>query len=68
MANHFGLAEPPFQVAWLAASLWQTGLSYHFSRERVVRLHGLLANPKVPEAVLVFEMACRLAMGRVGRQ
>lgn len=67
LANRFGLAEPPFQVAWLAASLRQTGLSYRFSRERMVRLHGLLANPRVPEAVLIFELACWLAMGQVGR-
>ncbi|MCS6777552.1 MAG: hypothetical protein RMJ43_07680 [Chloroherpetonaceae bacterium] len=59
----FGLPADrlPFDVAWLHASLRQKGLSYWFRREKTVRVHGLIADPRVPDAVLDFELAYWLA-------
>jgi hypothetical protein len=68
LVNRFGLSTPPFQVTWLSASQRQTGLSYRNAGEEMVQLHGLLAHPKVPESVLVFELACWLAMSRAGKR
>jgi hypothetical protein len=64
----FGLTAPPFRVAWLRATLRQKGVSYYFPREKTVRLHGLLADPRVPEAVLCYEIAYWLAYHQAGKE
>jgi hypothetical protein len=51
----------PFEVEWLRATRRQQGLSYWFAREGVLRLHGLLADRRVPEVVVDFELAYWLA-------
>ena len=54
-------------MEWLKASTKQGGLSYWLRHERALRVHGLLADPRVPEAVVVFEIAYWLARFSVGR-
>jgi hypothetical protein len=66
LAPRFGFADPPFEVEWLRASLRQTAPSYWFSRSCVVRLHGLLADPRVPSGVVDFEIGYWLARRSVG--
>lgn len=63
LGARFGLPadQLPFDVVWLHASLRQKGFSYWFRRERMVRVHGLIADPRVPDAVLDFELAYWLA-------
>jgi hypothetical protein len=56
----------PFSVEWLRATRRQSGLSYWFAKSRIVRVHGLLADRRVPAAVLEFELACWLARHVVG--
>lgn len=58
----------PFEVMWLQATLRQKAPSYWFAREQTVRLHGLLADPQVPDAVLDAELAYWLASRIVGRR
>lgn len=48
--------EPVFEVAWLHATPRQAGLSYWYHREKVLRLHGLLADRRVPDCVVEFEL------------
>ena len=62
----FGPAAQPFAVEWLHASLRQTGLSYHYSAENTLRVHGLLADRTVPQEVVLFELAFWMAAGLVG--
>jgi hypothetical protein len=56
----------PFRVEWLAATRRQTAPSYWFARERALRLHGLLADPRVPDQLVDFELAYWLARLSVG--
>jgi hypothetical protein len=51
------VGDPVFGVEWLHASLRQTGTSYYFSANKTVKLHGLLADRRVPESVVRFEIA-----------
>ncbi len=71
LSPRFGYADPPFEVEWLYASLRQTAPSYWFSRSSVVRLHGLLSDPRVPQNAVDFEigywLARRVAGGRPDR-
>lgn len=68
LAPHLGyVGAVPFRVEWLRASRRQQGLSYWFSRSRIVRLHGLLALPNAPGAVIDFEIAYWLARRSVGK-
>jgi hypothetical protein len=62
----FGSDEPPFRIEWLHASLRQTAPSYWFSKSRTVRLHGLLADPRVPVCVVENEVAYWLACRSFG--
>lgn len=62
----FGYTAPPFCVEWLRASLRQTAPSYWFGRSSVVRLHCLLADPRVPLAMVEFELGYWLARRAVG--
>ena len=55
-----------FMVEWLRASPRQAGLSYWFASEQILRLHGLLADRRVPGVVLDFEMAYWLARRTAG--
>jgi hypothetical protein len=64
----FGLTEPPFRVTWHRATLRQNGVSYYYPREKVVRLHGLLADTRVPEAVLSYEIAYWIAYHQAGKE
>ncbi len=66
ISARFGYSEPPFGVEWLRASLRQTAPSYWFSRSCLVRLHGLLADPRVPLLVLDYELGYWLARRSVG--
>jgi len=56
----------PFEIEWLRATRRQSGLSYWFGRSRVVRLHGLLADRRVPGTVVDFELAYWLAGRSIG--
>jgi hypothetical protein len=64
----FGLTAPPFRVTWLCATLRQRGVSYYFPREKRASLHGLLADPRVPEAVPSYEIAYWLAYHQAGKK
>ena len=55
-----------FTVEWLRATPRQAGLSYWFAAERVLRLHGLLADRRVPGVVLDFELAYWIARRAAG--
>jgi hypothetical protein len=67
LASAFGLEETPFEVEWLPASVRRNGLSYLFSKEgTAVRLHGVLADPNVPEEVIDYELSYWLASSTVG--
>jgi hypothetical protein len=68
LAPKFGFAPnaPPFTVVWLRATRRQAGLSYWYARARVVRLHGLLADRRVPDVVVEFELAYWLARQAAG--
>lgn len=68
LAPRFGFAAPPFDVGWLRASLRHVGLSYLYSRETTVRLHGVLADPHVPDAVIDYELSYWLAACIVGNR
>src|SRR5579871_2930415 len=57
---------PPFRVEWLHATRRQTAPSYWFARERTLRLHGLLADRRVPGQLLDFELSYWLARLTVG--
>ncbi len=56
----------PFTVEWLRATTRQTAPSYYLSKTRVVQVHGLLADRRVPGAALDFELAYWLARQAFG--
>lgn len=66
--NRSGAAPgaPVFEVGWLEASTKQCGTSYWFHRTGTVRLHGLLADRRVPDYVVEFELAYWAMRHRVG--
>jgi hypothetical protein len=61
IAPRFGFLEAPFGIEWLRATPRQTAPSYWFSRSRMVRIHGLVADPRVPLSLLEYEIAYWLA-------
>lgn len=57
---------PLFSVEWLHATKRQSFPSYWYTQSRTLRLHGLLADRRVPEGVVDFEITywlCRQAVG-----
>ena len=67
IAPIFGFADaPPFELEWNYASTRLTGMSYFYPKEEIVRIHGLLASPTVPDCVLDFELAYWVAREMVG--
>ena len=66
LGNRFGFADSPFDVEWLRASLRQTAPSYWYSKSCVVRLHGLLSDPRVPICVIEHELGYWLLGGWSG--
>lgn len=66
LAPKFGFIDAPFDIEWLRASLRQTAPSYWFARSQVVRLHGLLADRRVPSSMIEFELGYWLARQAVG--
>lgn len=56
----------PFRVEWLAATRRRNATSYWFVKDRVLRLHGLLANRRIPGALVDFELSYWLARLEVG--
>lgn len=62
-----GDTPAPFAAVWLHATAKQAGLSYWFKSDRTVRIHGLLADRRVPAAVLDFELIYWLARLKAGR-
>jgi hypothetical protein len=62
----FASDQPPYTVEWLRATRRQNGTSYWFARSQVVRLHGLLADRRVPGVLVDFELAYWLAQRAVG--
>ncbi len=68
LAPRFGYtpAQLPFRVVWLLATPRQNGLSYLYSRCGEVRVHALASHPRLPIAVLQYEIAYWLARGKVG--
>jgi len=67
VAEAFGI-KPAFTIAWLQGSLRRTGLSYRFRREGAVKVHGLLADARVPAEVVEYELSYWLACQKVGHQ
>jgi hypothetical protein len=61
LSIRFGFAAPPLEVGWLLASLRRHGLSYGYTGEGTVRLHGTLADPQVPDFVVDYELCYWLA-------
>ncbi len=51
------LPDAPFSVQWLLATSRQAGLSYWYPKEKTVRMHGLLADRRVPSVVVDFELS-----------
>jgi len=70
LAPLFGFTSdaPPFAVEWLRATRRQAGLSYWYARTRTVRLHGLLADRRVPGVVVDFELSYWLARRVAGER
>ncbi len=66
LGPRFGYADPPFSVEWLRATLRQTGTSYWFPKSGVVRVHGLLSDPRVPLSIVDYELGYWLARRSVG--
>jgi hypothetical protein len=62
LSASFGFEEPPFKVRWLFASVRRNGLSYRFEREESVGVHGVLADPITPQAVIDYEISYWLAV------
>ena len=57
---------PLFEVDWLRATTRQMFPSYWYAKTRALRLHGLLADKRVPDSVVDFEILywlCRQAVG-----
>lgn len=59
-------ASELLSVDWLYATVRQQGTSYWFAKNRRVGLHGLLADRRVPQASVDFELAYWLARTSVG--
>jgi hypothetical protein len=59
ICRKLALAETPRiqKVDWLHASLRQTAPSYYFPKQGRVAIHGLLADRRVPQNILDFELA-----------
>lgn len=57
--SRLGIQETPEiqNVGWVFATTRQQALSYYYPKSKRVNLHGLLADRRVPESVLVFELA-----------
>jgi len=68
LAPRFGFCRPPFVVGWLRASLRHRGLSYFYRREAAVRLHGILADFRVPDVVIDYELSYWLALHAGGKR
>ncbi len=66
LAPRFGITEPGFTVTWLYASPRRLGLSYRFRSENVVRLHAVLANTRVPDEIIDYEICYWLAVETAG--
>ena len=66
ITHKFGIKEPAFGICWLNASRRRTGLSYRTNSSGVVSIHGLLADPKVPDEVLDYEISYWVAVTKVG--
>ncbi len=62
----FGLETPPYDVSWLLASPRRTGLSYRFRGENSVKLHATLADKRVPDEVIDYELCYWLAAEKAG--
>ncbi len=56
----------PFTVEWLRATTRQASPSYYLAKSRLVQVHGLLADRRVPGAALDFELAYWLARRAYG--
>ncbi len=57
---------PLFTIEWLHATTRQNFPSYWYAQSRILRLHGLLSDRRVPDEILDFEIAywlCRQAVG-----
>ena len=61
-----GQMDLPFRVEWLSATCRQTAPSYWFAKDRVLRVHGLLADRRVPGLLVDFELSYWLARLTVG--
>ncbi len=57
---------PLFEVEWLRATPRQMFPSYWYAKTRVLRLHGLLADKRVPDNLVDFEIAYWLCRQTVG--
>jgi hypothetical protein len=68
LSGLLGYSQPPYEVDWLFATNRQTGMSYLYSRSRVLRFHAALADPKAPIECIQVEMAWWLAQAKVGRR
>jgi hypothetical protein len=66
LAAAFGYQGAPFRVEWLQASSRRNGLSYLFSSDSVVRIHGVLADTIVPDEVIRYELSYWLAVQKTG--
>jgi hypothetical protein len=67
LSRTFRLApSPPMRVEWLRANTRQTALSYWFAKESLTRVHGLLADPRVPQSVIELELAYWLLRRNLG--
>jgi len=66
LARLFGFGSAPFTVEWLPASLHRRGLSYRMRSTQTVRIHGLLADPRVPDEVIDYELLYWLATEACG--
>lgn len=56
IAERLDVPDVPFELDWLYATGRQSGLSYWYSKERMVRIHGLLADRRIPATVVDFEL------------
>jgi hypothetical protein len=63
---HLSSAASGITVEWLAATVRQTAPSYWYAGTRTLRIHGLLCDRRVPDAILDFELAYWLTRLSVG--
>lgn len=66
LAPRFGFGNLPFEVEWLRATLRQSAPSYWFHKSRVVRIHGLLSDPRIPPCAVDYEIGYWLARRSAG--